>query len=121
MIGEQSIVSCGDLKPVVAELEKRSLKRRAASSRFGAYTNVLERLASIYHAETVPLNVDDCLELAKTIRALNEQLRGTDAKDAESEQSKKAAWDPVKEEALGILSDMIEISGSAAKVSGGTD
>lgn len=121
MIGEQSIVSCGDLKPVIAELEKRSFIRRASYPKFDAYTNVLERLAAIYQTDTVSLNSDECLDLAKTIRGLNEQLHDTDGKDVESGHSKKAAWDPVKEEAVSILADMVEISGPSSEVSFGAE
>lgn len=119
MIAERPIESCGDLKSVVTELEKRSVKRRAENPRFDAYTNVLEKLAAMHQAETVPLNVDEALELARNGRKLNEQLRGTDGKSGAAGSTAKAAgWDPVKEETLAIISDMVEIVGPSYEIKG---
>ena len=118
MIGELAIAPWGDLRPVIAKLEERSLKRRAANPRFGAYTNLLARIADVQQSETLSLNIDERMELARTIRGLNEQLRGADGKEAESGAGGKGAWDPAKEEALNILSDLGDIQGPAADASG---
>lgn len=121
MIDEQAITPWGNLKPVVAELEERSLKRRAENPKFEAYTNLLVRIAAIQQPDTVSLNIDERLKLAREIRDLDERLKGADGKGDEAGPGGKAAWDPVKEETLNILSDMVEISGPAADVSDGSN
>ena len=107
-----------DLSPAVAALSKKSQVRRAADPRYVARREMLDRFAAWRKRESIPLNMAEREALAKEeqrLQALQEKAMAWTSPDDGPDGKKKGGSDLVMEEALSILSDLVDFVAAAGR------
>lgn len=99
-----------ELRSAIPRLRAQSMNRRRNNERFASYLELLERIEVFTKIDEMPLRIEKRRELAEQERELAELQRSLLADlpgGTETEDGKKA--DPVLDEALTILSDLITL------------
>ncbi len=92
--------------PSLDELRSRSAQRCATSAEFQNRKALLARLKDRVNAQTITLNLDERLKLARAEKELDELQRAAEEEVDRSEE-KKDGPDLVMDESLNILADMV--------------
>ncbi|NQT94082.1 MAG: carboxy terminal-processing peptidase, partial [Lentisphaerae bacterium] len=108
------------LRPMIPQLRAKSMTRRKNNERFASYLELLDRIESLSKIEEMPLHIDERRtlteqeeELAELQRSILAELPGA----TEAEDKERA--DPVLDEALTIIADLITLRATeTAKRSG---
>jgi carboxyl-terminal processing protease len=100
-----------NLQPIIPQLRTQSEQRRAASTRFQAYLEMLERIRVMNESKHISLHKQTRMDHVRTERELTEmqnqlmdQAGGT---ETDTETKDETLADLVKDEAMHILSDWI--------------
>ncbi len=95
-----------DQIPPLDVLRERSAKRRAANSAFRIRDELIARLGTRMNSETISLNVDERVAIARADKELDDAQRAGGPAGKDSDE-KDAAKDPVLVESLQILGDIV--------------
>jgi carboxyl-terminal processing protease len=98
-----------NLAPLIPQLRARSAQRLAANSRYGRYCRLVQHIRDLNGNTRLPLDMDSRKNMALAEREVRR------LQEAEEEGAVKGSVkdDVVLDESLGILSDMIDITGGA--------
>jgi carboxyl-terminal processing protease len=110
-----------ELKEIIPQLQTESLARRENDPRFDTYERVLAKVTERQKQKEISLRLDDRIDLARSERELQKELRENEATEGDKDLSK----DIILGETLNILSDLvIQLDHSAAnkkKLQAGTN
>lgn len=99
-----------DLGPVIKDLKEKSEKRRAQDERYTAYRGLMGRIETMNKDEEISLNFEIRKERAKTEKELLDIQNRLIDQDTDEKDNPP---DLIEEEALHILTDLIEIKSPA--------
>lgn len=97
-----------DLGPTIELLRSKS-NGRMATPQFAAYTDLLNRLHASDRRAKLPLNLDGRLAIIRQERELQHQMAALAAKCASADQGAETDWDPVLDESMKILADLVDL------------
>jgi carboxyl-terminal processing protease len=100
-----------NLGDTAAELKRLSSERCASDQRYIAYGRVLDRVREMNESARLPLRLEDRMALAKTekeLASLQENAAPDEAGEG-SQPGNEGAADPVAEEALRVLADLVRL------------
>jgi len=102
-----------ELGPVIPALRRKSEQRRSSNPRFISYMELLDRIDSLNKTVELPLNIEARRLLAKKEKELT-NLQRTIFPETNKQDKEKKSPDPVLNEALTVLSDLVTLHDEGA-------
>jgi carboxyl-terminal processing protease len=90
-------------------VRKQSLARRKSSEAFNVYKKLLEQMKSVYEADTVPLDLESRLTVARSEKEMSELQRKLSESSLEGHDDATPPKDIMLEECLQILADLVSL------------
>lgn len=108
-VGEAVYTPVFDLRPWLTEIRSQAAERLAASARYRTYNRLVQHVREMSESTRVPLE-----RTARRQQAVAEQeLRKLQQEDLDAENSADTGDDLIMDEALAVLSDLIDVSQGA--------